>query len=158
MGLAAGGEIKQNIKKNGVSPKLWDSGATIAICAHVFNSQDFYQITGSAPPPCPVTAAHYAAAGLPFFEMDEEHSKISGQFGMLKSVNEMDQERGLATGPEAAVEPNIIQLDEKGYKHPAEPQHTARVYNPDGVINLAGPLRKFRHLRDLEHELRYLKK
>lgn len=181
MGLAAGGKIKQAIHEDNVEPSLWDSHATLAIRVHIFNSQDFQRVTGKALPPSPVTAADYAAAGLPFFEMYEENSKISGDFGKLKSVNEIDQERGLAEGPEATVNPSIIKLGNHGHafqsetqnvgtlndaanpvvasntggeaKTPAESQCAASFHNPHGIINPAGPLRDFRCLRDLESEL-----
>lgn len=174
MGFAAGGKIKQVIHRDGENPGLWNSDATMAIRVHIFNSQDFHQVTGKPPAASPVTAADYAEAGLPFYDMDEEVTEISGQFDMVKSVNEIEQERDLADGPEAGVKPSIVHLDKHGHavqgstenNFPCgkldgtvelassdELERLAKFNNPHGLINPAGPFRDFRCLSDLMSEL-----
>ncbi|ETS85066.1 hypothetical protein PFICI_03091 [Pestalotiopsis fici W106-1] len=156
MGLAAGGMIKQSICKDTHNPDLWDRDATMAFRVHLFNSQDFLKFTGRAPPPCPIEASDYAEAGLPFFDMGEETTDISGQFDKVKSVNELDQQKGFTQGPEAKVETSIIELDKHGsflnYK-PKPNSLSTKVVDREGLINSDGPLRDFRCLHDLELEL-----
>lgn len=42
---------------------------------HVVNSATFRRVTGTEPPACPLTAAQYAAADLPFFSLYDEKAE-----------------------------------------------------------------------------------
>jgi hypothetical protein len=98
----------------------------------ILNSAVYQRVTGEAAPTRPITAATYASFGLPFFHMYEEPSGIHGDFGMVKSVAELDKKK------EDAVEPKI--------------QNMASPVTSTGLINMNGPLREFRTVGDLEKE------
>ncbi|KAI1851336.1 hypothetical protein JX266_003411 [Neoarthrinium moseri] len=153
MGHTSGGETKQVICKDTLGPDQWDRDATMAIPVHILNSQDFHRVTSRAPPPCPITASDYAKAGLPCFDMHEEATDISGNFNDIKRVNEIEQEQGITGEPKPAVTPNLVRTGEYGYAIDI----AGKVHDCDGLINPAGPFRKFRSLNDLYQELRGLK-
>jgi hypothetical protein len=55
----------------------------------------FERVTGTAPPPSPVTAESYAAAGLPFFEIQGEQGQgVQGLFSDIKSIGQIDERVG----------------------------------------------------------------
>ncbi len=75
----------------------------------------YREITGKEAPPTPISARQYAGAGLPWFDLnDETKGEIApaGGFGGVKSVKEMDQEKGLTAqqvgGPIA--DPQVVKL------------------------------------------------
>jgi hypothetical protein len=159
MGIAAGGKIEQTIHRDCNSPQNWDKDLTISIPVNIVNSTEFLRITGHAPAPSPVSAALYAEAGLPFFEMYEERSGISGTFGKVKSVNEIDQERSLASGADAFVQPTLVKLNGRGRRITHESRRKVRQNfdDPDGLLDLVSPLEPFSTLEDLETEVEELK-
>lgn len=114
MGIAAGGMIKQVIKKDDISADRWNKERTMKIPVHILNSAAFRHVTGRDPPPSPIDATTYADAGLPFFKMYEEPSGITGDFATVKSVNEINQDRGIAGGEETPVNPSLIYLNSRG--------------------------------------------
>ncbi|OTB01995.1 hypothetical protein M426DRAFT_63056 [Hypoxylon sp. CI-4A] len=132
LGIAAGGKVEQNIQRDLYDASRWNETQTIAIPVQILNSAAFRQVTGRDPPHCPIDASTYAEAGLPFFKMYEEPTAIAGDFGTVKSVHEIDRERGIAKGSE---------------------KHSLSVRDPDGLMNPAGPFRPFRTLKDLQKEV-----
>lgn len=157
--LAAGGQIEQNIRKDSYSPEKWIKDLTFTIPVHILNSAAFQHVTGALPPPSPINAETYASAGLPFFKLaGEAPSQISGasmyNSYKLKSINEIQQARGLATGPDLVVRPRVVRLD-LGTKILSDGE-VLHVNDPDGLLNPAGPRREFRSCADLEEELRRL--
>ncbi|RYP35756.1 hypothetical protein DL767_003701 [Monosporascus sp. MG133] len=109
-------------------------------------------------PPCPIDASTYAEADLPFFDLYEEPSSIAGDFEALKSVNEIEQDRGLAEESEPPVKPRLVKLDRQGRAIPTGSQVDPSVIvdDPDGILNPAGPMRELRTLADLEREIKSL--
>lgn len=95
----------------------------------ILNSLAYKTVTGEHPPAKPMTAVEYAQHGFPFFKMYEESSGISGDFGAVKSVAEIDKKA------EASVNPSLVNI-------------TSRV----GLTNPWGPLRPFRTVKDLKDE------
>ncbi|ROW03053.1 hypothetical protein VMCG_05770 [Cytospora schulzeri] len=161
LGIAAGGKISQEIRQDTYNPDDWLRGVTFTFPVHILNSEAFRAVTGIDPPPSPITAETYAEAGLPFFELyGEETSCVCGSenFKALKSVNQIDKDRGLL---EEAVE------------YPLQPQQVVKihpkplgafiwhefegdfygVHNPDGLMSPAGPRRAVRTVTDLEAEM-----
>ncbi|KAI0124148.1 integral membrane protein [Xylariales sp. AK1849] len=155
MGVAAGGVIEQTIVEDTHDPDGWYKDLTMTIPVHIINSIDFFRATCKEAPPSPIKASDYAEAGLPFFDMYEEESDISGGFDKVKSINEIEQERDIADGPESSVKPRVITLSENG--HAAAKMRPVNVSgkfdDPDGLLDPTGPLRDFRTLHDLEDGL-----
>jgi hypothetical protein len=115
MALAAGGRIAQNIVPDpfqklvpdttAASLTQWNPSRTVVFNVQLLNSVIFQQVTGLSVPPSPITAAHYAACGLPFFHMAEGETDVAGDFGNLKSVAAMD---GV---PDPDVNPIVLPVD-----------------------------------------------
>ncbi|KAF2971846.1 hypothetical protein GQX73_g1661 [Xylaria multiplex] len=153
MGVAAGGKIDQVIYEDRNSPSIWATDSTITIPVHILTTTMFRDVTGHKPPPCPISAATYANAGLPFFDLPEEPSGISGAFDGVKSVNEINVDRGMASGEEPNVKPRVVMIrrDEGGTAGGWVNPET--IHDPDGLVNPNGPLRAFRTLQTLRDEL-----
>ncbi|RYP25732.1 hypothetical protein DL768_011427 [Monosporascus sp. mg162] len=158
MGIAAGGKIKQTIARDRHDPRIWEDQVTLTIPVHILNSTAFHAVTGHTPPPCPIDASTYAEANLPFFDLYEEPSSVAGDFEALKSVNEIEQDRGLAEESEPSVKPRLVKLDRHGRAIPTGSQVdlSAIVDDPDGILSPAGPLRELRTLADLKREIKSL--
>ncbi|KAI1385764.1 uncharacterized protein F4822DRAFT_414103 [Hypoxylon trugodes] len=154
---AAGGKITQYIHEDRVKTLYWLKEKTITIFLQMLDSVDFRRATGLDPPPCPIEAHHYAAANLPFFTIDEEPSTIAGKFDGLKSINEIDQSRGIAKGPEEAINPRIIPLHQREERITIPNRHVLSIRDPDAIMDPDGPLRPSRTVVDIEQEIRDLK-
>ncbi|KAI0195797.1 hypothetical protein EV127DRAFT_358309 [Xylaria flabelliformis] len=153
MGVAAGGKINQVIREDDNDPKIWATTSTIAIPVHILSVAMFRDVIGREPPPCPISAATYVEAGLPFFDLPENPSGISGAFDRVKSVNEINVDRGIANSAEPTVKPPVVTIrrDEDGAaKNYVDPE---TVNDPDGLVSPDGPLRAFRTLKDIRDEL-----
>ena len=72
LGIGAGGLISQHIEPDGDDQRIWDVANSKILSVHLINSNDFYLITGSPPPPTPVDALTYHAQNLPFPADDTE--------------------------------------------------------------------------------------
>ncbi|KAI0802941.1 hypothetical protein GGR55DRAFT_691855 [Xylaria sp. FL0064] len=143
MSVAAGGNIEQVIHRDDNPPSTWAAAATITIPVHILTTTLFRQVTGRAPPPCPISAAKYAAADGPFFDLQEKPSGISGAFAGIKSTNVIDAaRRHTSGGSEPSVKPRVIKIDRD------------TIDDPDGIIGPNGPLQAFRTLKDLQDELK----
>ncbi|KAJ4348715.1 uncharacterized protein N0V89_010093 [Didymosphaeria variabile] len=89
MSIAAGGKIKQAIHADTYSNE-WLSDRTTVFNVQILNSAAYKVVTGNPPPSKPICAQTYAENGMPFFAIYEEPSGISGDFGMVKSVAQID--------------------------------------------------------------------
>lgn len=96
MALAAGGLIKQNVVEDPICSDRWEDVAPLHLNVQILNSEIFRKVTKEEPPSTPLSAASYAEAGLPFFKLYEEPSKVFGSFKTIKSVAGLDQEKGLS--------------------------------------------------------------
>lgn len=106
MGIAAGGNIRQAIVEDRTwdlelpnGPECWDTTKTKVFNVQILNTVHFRQVTGIAAPKPPVSAQTYAAMGLPFFSMYEEPTDVSGDFGSVRSVAQIDGK------PDSVVKP-----------------------------------------------------
>jgi hypothetical protein len=98
MGLAAGGKMKQSIYPDPHGIATWDAANSGEIFVHIVNSDLYREITGLEPPATPVDARAYTEHGYPWFALyDEAQGDIdpSGVLGGVKSVKEIDREKGL---------------------------------------------------------------
>lgn len=57
MGIAAGGMIKQDIRRDTYDPRKWMRGLTLTIPVQILNNRTFREVTGLEPPACPIDAA-----------------------------------------------------------------------------------------------------
>lgn len=117
LSIAADGIIEQNIQKDRHDTRKWIKELTFTIPVQIFNTAQFRRVTGTEPPPYPLTAETYVEAGLPFFDLfEEEPSTVSGAgaFDSLKSINEIEQLQGLVIGEERGIHPRTVQLFNTG--------------------------------------------
>jgi hypothetical protein len=89
MGLAPGGQMRQNIQEDPYDFDEWDHNRAGRCFIHLANSLIWRKITGSNPPTTPPTAAEYTRAGLPWFEYYDDHLPAiasPGRLSKLKSI------------------------------------------------------------------------
>ncbi|HTY23708.1 MAG TPA: hypothetical protein VMC85_11290 [Desulfomonilaceae bacterium] len=97
MGLAAGGKMEQKIYPDSYGIDTWDVHTFGRVYVHIVNSMMYREITGSEPPPTPVTAREYTRYGLPWFDLyDQEKATIeeSGILTGVKSTGDLDKKLG----------------------------------------------------------------
>lgn len=108
MGLAAGGRMKQKIYKDSHGLQTWDPDNSHRVFVHLVNSQVWREITGEDAPSSPITAQEYAQAGLPWYDLYDEHLGAVGGSKVLskvKSVAQKDlQNFGVVIGENENVE------------------------------------------------------
>lgn len=115
MGLAPGGQMRQEIYEDPFDINDWDLDAGSRCFVHITNSLIWSGITGQLPPTTPPTSKQYTDAGLPWFEYyDAEANAIQGSdaLSQLKSVAALGREKGDVPLPENdAVSPtNVVHL------------------------------------------------
>jgi len=120
MGLAAGGRMKQKIYEDSFKSSDWDLDHHSRCFVHLTNSVAWETITGEAPPTMPPTAKDYTRAGMPWFDLYDEGTKSlpgSKTLRKVKSVSEMDGQKGMSSLPEnESVDPGVV-LPAKGMKN-----------------------------------------
>ena len=97
MGLAPGGRMKQTIERDPYGSADWDTSARGRCFVHLCNALTWRGITGTNPPPTPISAKEYTRAGLPWFAWygdDEAALAGSARLGGLRSVSEMAKVKG----------------------------------------------------------------
>ena len=121
MGLGAGGRMRQKIYPDEHGWETWDEDNRGETFVHIVNSMMFREITGREPPPTPISARTYTEYGLPWFDLYDEHKRDlrpAGKLGKVKSVKELDQEKGF--GPQqddSSVDVHQNQIKKlKGYE------------------------------------------
>lgn len=106
MGLGAGGRMTQKIHPDPHGLEVWDPERRGRVFVHIVNSATWREITGEPAPPTPISAADYAAHGLPWFDLYDEGAATAGASEALdgvKSVAELDAEKGVPTPPDPTV-------------------------------------------------------
>jgi hypothetical protein len=97
MGLGAGGKMRQSIYPDSYGIDTWDADNAGEVFIHIVNSAQYQDITGRAPPPCPIDAKTYTQYGFPWFELyDEDRGDVpaSKSLSEVKSINQQDAEKG----------------------------------------------------------------
>jgi hypothetical protein len=103
MGLAAGGKIKQKIYPDPYGIPTWDLESRGSALVHIVNSEQYAQLTGLKPPLTPISAQTYIERGFPWFALyDEAEADVarSDKLAGVKSIKEIDSEKGLSGGEE----------------------------------------------------------
>jgi hypothetical protein len=112
MGLAPGGRMRQKIYDDPHDFDVWDLEQASRCFVHIANSMVWSSITGQAPPTVPPTAREYTDAGLPWFDLYDEHIQAldgGGKLADLKSVKELGEEKGDVPLPEnETVDPQNV--------------------------------------------------
>jgi hypothetical protein len=116
MAVGVGGLIKQSILHDTHPTTAWDTDNTAIFNLQLLNATVFQRVTGMAPPPSPVTAETYAAAGLPFFSITGEvDSGVKGIFEDIRSVGQIDRAKG-RKGLDRELKFPVIELDKTGQR------------------------------------------
>ena len=92
MGLAPGGQMRQQIYSDEFGFNVWDRSHSSRCFVHLCNSLVWQSITGQHPPYPPPTAKSYSKAGLPWFDYyrdDVEALAGSETLTELKSVSQI---------------------------------------------------------------------
>jgi len=114
MGLAAGGKMEQQIFKDPFGLTDWSSTVKTRCYVHMCNSLGWEHLTGTKPPTIPMTSAHYASKGYPWFKYYEEGAKsLSGtdKTKGLKSVAQFQKDTKIPILPEnqsVQVGPTVV--------------------------------------------------
>lgn len=120
MGLAPGGRMRQKIYDDPHESDVWDLEHSSRCFMHIANSLVWRGITGQAPPTVPPTAKEYTDAGLPWFDLYDEHMPaLEGgeQLAGLKSVKQLGEEKGDVPLPEnQSVDPQNVKKLRLGLK------------------------------------------
>lgn len=138
LGVAAGGYIKQCIRRDTNQASIWEREKTICFNIQILNSTAFRGVTGLEPPKTPISAATYASYGLPFFEIYNEESGIKGNLEDVKSVKAIDKMKAKGGSKQAY---GTDHEDDLTYK------------NPIVMLNPNGAKLGFRPVSELESEL-----
>lgn len=96
MGLGAGGRMKQEIYEDPNDLDVWDSDNTGRCFVHLCNALVWREITGTNPPPPPVTAKEYKEHGLPWFDFYRDDIAVlkgSKKLAGVKSVVALSKEK-----------------------------------------------------------------
>jgi len=115
MGLAPGGRISQKIYPDPYGLQVWDISVPQWLRIWIIDSRQYQQICGKPPPASPVNAKTYSEYGFPWFSLyDEDIGDIppADALAGLKSVNQVDQSRGLS----AALEEESPQIQPEQIK------------------------------------------
>ena len=120
MGIAAGGQIQQQIYPDIFGSSTWNADSRRVISIRLVNSITYKAITGFDPPPSPITPDLYQKSGFPWFSyFDENLGSAQGSklLGKVQSIGEIERRRGIATtntDPQSMREtpPRIIRTPE----------------------------------------------
>lgn len=109
MGIGAGGRIRQKIYPDPYGVESWDPGQVARCFVRLLDAAAFSAITGEPPLLSPVDAAAYTAAGLPWFELDDEAEDrvaAAAALARIRSIRELEQR-----GSERSVDVAPAQID-----------------------------------------------
>ncbi|MFL6281187.1 MAG: hypothetical protein ACJ731_13805 [Vicinamibacterales bacterium] len=95
MGIAAGGKLEQAIYPDRYGIDCWDPEQASTLVVRLIAAREWPAITGEKPPPSPIDAATYTAAGLPWFELyDEQAGDLAPPetLARIKSIRELERD------------------------------------------------------------------
>ena len=117
MGLGAGGMMRQKVYPNPHGVNTWAPENRGVLRVHIVNSEQYRELTGSAPPPTPVDARAYTDRGFPWFDLyDEGAGDLFTRLSLaeIKSIRDVEQGRGGEAGPEPSIEVPDAQVRKLG--------------------------------------------
>jgi hypothetical protein len=75
MVFGAGGRVRQKLYSDPHGgPAIWDSASAMRFAVRLVDARELAAQIGAPPFPTPIDASTYAAAGLPWFELDDSAS------------------------------------------------------------------------------------
>jgi hypothetical protein len=110
LGLAAGGRITQKINRDPLPIMAYNQSKVVRLHVSIINASQFQAITGMPTPPTPVSARSYIRAGLPWFELYDEHIPTANNastptaLSNVISIAEMDRQRRATGEGEAQID------------------------------------------------------
>jgi hypothetical protein len=93
MGIGAGGMLRQKVYPDHYGVDTWDPNSVTEFFVRLLSVPAYCAITGEAAPSTPVDATAYTAAGLPWFELDdeEENAVAAAQaLARIRSIRELE--------------------------------------------------------------------
>lgn len=118
MGLAPGGEMRQEIYDDPHDFSVWDLRKAERFFITIANAEQWMEITGEEPPLEHFTTQDYTMAGLPWFDYySQDKAAIDGaeRLGKLKSVKQIKPKKGdnfWVSDPNVG-EPKVVTLGKK---------------------------------------------
>jgi hypothetical protein len=103
MGLGAGGVMKQKIYPDPYGLDTWDLENRGVLRVHIVNSEQYRELTGSAPPPTPIDARAYSDRGFPWFDLYDEKAGDLPTRRVLADVKSIREIEG-GGEPEPSIE------------------------------------------------------
>jgi hypothetical protein len=97
IGIGAGGSINQKIYPDPFGLRIWDDETFYTVHLFLLSPESYLKLTGKTPPPSPISAETYIAAGLPWFKLaDEEVCTVapSRRLSGVKTLKQRMEERG----------------------------------------------------------------
>ncbi|TKX20298.1 putative ubiquitin family protein-2 [Elsinoe australis] len=134
LAVAAGGSIEQVIHPDRNNSELLARHTTV-FNVQILNSVLYEHVTGNLPPGKPLSVSEYKDYGFPFFKVYEEPSGITGKFGGVKSIGQID---GIMDGH---VVPNTVALGTGDSRRKKDITQVS-------LLNPLGPLLSFRPRRN----------
>lgn len=113
MGIGAGGVMRQKIYPDPHGIDVWDQTNHRVVVAHLVNSLDFRQITGTDPPPPPIDARTYTQYGLPWFDLyDETQGDVAPpeRLTAVKTVVAREAEVNADAAPDDSIDVSESQI------------------------------------------------
>jgi len=99
MGIAAGGNIKQQIHSDTYGIDSWSINRKRSLTIHLVNSLAYKAITGIDPPPSPITASEYQQARIPWYSHYNEATPVvkpASIFRRILGISGIEKKRGIA--------------------------------------------------------------
>jgi tetratricopeptide (TPR) repeat protein/transposase len=112
MGIARGGNIKQEIIEDTYGSESWNEDFRGSITIHIVNSEMFSKITGQKPPLSPITSREYAKYKIPWYDSYDEnapalqpgkifqHVKPVAALEKIKGVFAINEHESIVISPE----------------------------------------------------------
>ena len=118
MGLAPGGEMRQEIYEDPYDFEVWDLRKSQRCFVTIANAEQWMDITGEEPPKSPISASAYTRAGLPWFEYyANDQTAIEGakRLGKIKSIKNVVPSTGenIWVDDQPAFKPKFTWLTKK---------------------------------------------
>jgi len=99
MGLAAGGRMRQAIKKDSIGFDAWEQPAGGRIFIHIVNSQMYEAITGKKAPATPISPKSYTDHCFPWYSTYAEDAgkdvAVQPALAGVKNVAQIDKDKGM---------------------------------------------------------------
>lgn len=106
MGIAAGGNIKQQIQKDTYGVETWNTERRRSLTIHLVNSLAYKAITGFDPPSSPITSVEYQRAKIPWYSHYDETAPVvkpPSVFKRILGVTGIEKKRGIAPSDDAKL-------------------------------------------------------